>query len=384
MQKLKNALAFLCVTFVLSIPATAQFDFRKGFIVNLKGDTLHGFVKDQTFDKLSKQAVFKPSRKSKTITYLPGEIRTFGFNDGDIFESFEIEYCTAPAKDEGRPVKLNRFLNQVIAGEITLYELTTDEQPLFIKKEGGALELLCIREVLVSVVYDKKGNIETPKPGAKYWNEKGERLKERSGQYFEISKDYVETLKEAMADCNRVRVEDALLLKAKAIANLVLAYNKHCAPESYQRFIASQRKAPIGRFSIYSSSPTPYLADFGGIGGGAMLELGGETFSANFGAEFVLGSKNAEVYNYKLFIATLRLNYRPFKANRFSPYVFSGISMNATSRNVEIEDFKQKHFIDFELGLGADYMLSERFFLKGEVAYPHFPNVRLGVGMMIH
>lgn len=383
MQKLKIACVFLCVTLLLSTQLSAQLDFKKGFIVNLKGDTLKGYIKDQTFDKLSKQAVFKHSRKAKAVTYLPSEIKAFAFNDGDVFESFEIDYCSIDAKGRIENQRINRYLNQVIDGAITLYELTTEDHPLFIRKAGGGLQLLCYKEITATEVYDRKGSLREAKPGKKYCDANGERLKERDGQYYQISRDYIEVLKNTMADCNGVQVEDQTPLKRSEIAQLVLEYNKHCAPETYQRFLARQKRAPVGRFTIYSSSPTPYFSDFGGVGGGAMLEIGGETFSANFGAEYVLGEKNAEEYNYKLFIATLRLNYRPFKINKFSPYVFTGMSMNATSRNVEIKNFKQKHFIDFELGLGVDYLLSDRLFLKGEMAYPHFPNLRLGIGMII-
>ncbi len=367
-----------------SIQISAQFDFRKGFIVTLEGDTIKGFVKDQTFDKLSKQVIFKITRNTDPIIYLPSEIKAFSFADGDVFESFEIDYTCNDRKGNTKSVSNRRFLNQIIGGELSLYELTSDEKPLFIKKEGQALKLLCLSEEEVTKVYDENGVPRTPQPGSKYKDSYGRKLIERDGKFYQLTDEYINVLKTELAACNKVVVDNKLPLQQKEIAALVLEFNKQCAPESYQKFINGQKNAPIGRFTIYTSVPTPYYNSYGGIGGGAMIEMGGETFSANFGMAYVIGKKDAEEeYNYKMFVATLRGNYRPFKSKKFSPYIFTGISMNATSRRVEIKDFKKRHFVDFEIGAGVDVMLSDRFFLKGEVAYPHFPNVRLGVGMLI-
>lgn len=384
MQNLKIAIAFLCAILMCSIPLSAQFDFRKGFILTNEGDTIQGFVKDQTFDKLSRQVLFKIEKNVTPIVYLPADLKAFAFNDGDVFVSFDIDYTGADHKGNTTGKSSRRFLNQVIEGEISLYELTSEEKPLFIQKEGQVLQLLCLKEVLVTKVYDENGVPREPKPGAKYKDMDGRKLIEREGQFFRLTNEYIDILKSEFSSCDRVVVKEKIPLRKKEIAALILEYNKQCAPESYQRFIDRQKKSPVGRFTVYTSSPTPYYEKFGGVGGGAMIEMGGETFSANFGMEYVIGSKNAvDEYNYKMFITTLRGNYRPFKSGKFSPYFFTGISMNATSRRVDIAGFKKRHFVDFEIGGGVDIMLSDRFFIKGEVAYPHFPNARLGIGMKI-
>jgi len=384
MQNLKIATAFLCAVLLSITQISAQFDFQKGYIITLNGDTLNGFVKDQTFDQLSRQVVFKKSRKANSDTYLPAELKAYGFNDGDVFESFEIEYTSATRRGKTKEVSLVRFLSKVVDGALVLYELTDKERPLFIKKGDGPLMLLCLREALVTTVYDENGAPKTPESGRKYYDNNGNRLIERDGAFYRLEDEYKTLLKEQVADCEKITVSKKLPLKRRNIENLVNRYNMYCAPEAYQKFMNSKKQSPLGRFTMYSSVPFKYAKEFGGVGGGAMIEIGGQYFSASFGVEYVIGKKDAEKdFNYKLFSATLRTNYRPFGYKKLSPYVFTGFSMNATSRKVDIIAFRKKSFVDIELGLGADYYLSDRFYIKGEVAYPHFPNARLGIGMLI-
>ena len=386
MQNLKIAFAFLCATLIVSTQLIAQFDFRKGFILTSKGDSISGFIKDQPFEKLSKQVVFKMSRKGSANTFSATELLGFGFDDGDVFESSEIDYTTATRKGKTTDVSIVRFLNRVADGKIALYELTENEMPLFIKKENGRLQLLCLQEVLVATVYDENGVPQKPQSGQKYKDSNGRRLVERDGQFYQITNEYINVLKSEIADCDKVKVKDDLPLTRNAILELVMKYNKYCAPEAYQRFLDRQNNALVGRFTVYTSMPMRYFNDFGGVGAGAMIELGDGPFSANFGAEYVIGKKNTTEnikYNYKLLIATLRGNYRPFKNKKMSPYLFAGVSMNATAQKVYIENIQRRNFIKLEVGAGVDYMIGDRFFVKGEVAYPHFPNVRLGVGMLI-
>ena len=348
MQNLKTT-ALVLGFLICSLSLSAQFSYKKGFIINLQNDTLFGLVKDKGFEDLSQKVIFKADRKAIPETYLPADIKAFGFNDGDVFESFDISF-QSPGWET---INDKQFLNRLVFGKISLYELTDYNHPFFIKKEGGKLHLLCLR---------------------------------KSGK--KIEKEYLDVLNLLMKDCPAVIVTDNIPLKRRALIDLVRKYNRQCSVgfsmENYEN-----ARMPRGSFTLFTGIPYPYIERYGGFGKGMMMEIGGKHFSAIIGVEHIKGvkDKTEEVdFNYNFVSTLLRLNYRFFDSGKLSPYVFAGANFLWSSRTVDDEIFDYIHAKfdpTLEYGAGIDFFFTERFFLKAEVASPHFPNIRLGLGFLI-
>lgn len=295
MQNLKTSSLLLGFLICATI-TSAQISFKKGFIVNLQNDTILGLVKEKRFEDLSKKVIFKTSKKAEIQSFYPKDIKGFAFKDGDVFESFDVHFQLSTWET----ISEKRFLSRLVFGEISLYELTDLNHPFFIKKEGGDLHLLCLRK--------------TNK---------------------DIEKEYLEILKLLMEDCPAVIVSDNLPLKRTALIKLVHKYKSKCTT-GYPADKMEKAKSPVGRFTLLASLPGAYIEKYGGLGTGGMLEMGGRRFSVVLGFEGVKGVKNKadEVpFNYSFLSMMLRLNYRVYDGEIFSPYVFAGRNFMTVKKN---------------------------------------------------
>ncbi len=103
---MKHLLLFLIGAFIF-FQAQAQMDFRKGYVITNDNDTLKGYVDYRTLEICS----FKETPENKDHkTFMPGEIRGFGFEFNRWFVS-----KTVNAND-------NFFLEILVRGPASLYE----------------------------------------------------------------------------------------------------------------------------------------------------------------------------------------------------------------------------------------------------------------------
>lgn len=101
----------------------SQTDFRKGFIIDKKNDTIRGFINytinSNKFEKLE----FKTSLDLNSTIYLPTLIKGYGFENNEYFKSKYIE-------DE--KYKGTYFIENLVLGKIELYKLYNE---FFVQKD---------------------------------------------------------------------------------------------------------------------------------------------------------------------------------------------------------------------------------------------------------
>lgn len=110
----------------------AQSDYRTGYVVTNRGDTLKGLIPYREGSKAYKFVTFKTKENQEAVTYLPPEIKGYGFENDKFFQS-----KTIAIKDE-TPKEV--FLEVITRGTVSLYRY---EKFFFVEKEDrGAQQLI--------------------------------------------------------------------------------------------------------------------------------------------------------------------------------------------------------------------------------------------------
>ena len=152
----KNILSgFFCYLFILPIcnKLKAQGQLKPCSIINLKGDTLTGFIEYYGWDNNPKKIKFRSTASSTETEYRPTEIREFHVN-GEIYEAAIVQKETSPRSinyitqtDALRIEKDTSFLLLLIKGSKSLYYCKPDgeEHSLYIKQNNN-IELLLYKK----------------------------------------------------------------------------------------------------------------------------------------------------------------------------------------------------------------------------------------------
>jgi hypothetical protein len=128
----------------------AQSNYQRGYVVDLKGDTVRGFIEYERWDRNPRRISFKPTLGSTGQIYYPTDIRSF-FVGGEIYEGGVVDVDTSPVKlrdlDQSplpSYVKDSVFLQSLVVGEKSLLFLKdqTGKIHFFIKENGGYPPLL--------------------------------------------------------------------------------------------------------------------------------------------------------------------------------------------------------------------------------------------------
>lgn len=117
-NRLRTAISFggvvsLFVAFLLPLHGYSQIDFRPGYIVELNGDTVKGFVAYRKKKIDSREAAFRQSSKGPVTRYSPAQISAFGIYDIIAHRSVDLP---PGAPDTGRA-----FAKVLTQGYYTLY-----------------------------------------------------------------------------------------------------------------------------------------------------------------------------------------------------------------------------------------------------------------------
>jgi hypothetical protein len=110
--------------------------YKSGYVINLKGDTIKGYLLEQSSINASKKCVFKSTLDGEKIDYKPNEISGYRFIDGKYY----ISKQTGINKDQ---VKETVFMEFFIKGIACIYYYVDDKSEHFYieKTPFGLIEL---------------------------------------------------------------------------------------------------------------------------------------------------------------------------------------------------------------------------------------------------
>lgn len=125
---MKNLYAAFFSILLFPFFSAAQNNYKPGYMVTLKGDTLRGIINCKTGYRNPVQFTFKDSLNSSRVrTFTAGTARAFAITGDEIYKSFVVDISqdkldVGSASTPLRPVKDTVFLNLIDSGRyVTLY-----------------------------------------------------------------------------------------------------------------------------------------------------------------------------------------------------------------------------------------------------------------------
>jgi len=127
---MKRLVCFSVIVLLFVLTATSQR--KPGFIIDNKGDTIHGFINSESSIRNSKKCLFTDPRDNAEHEYMPGQIGLYRFDNGKCYSSDEILINGTKSKV---------FLEWVLKGQVSLFTYTTTgmKSRYFIKAKGDSL-----------------------------------------------------------------------------------------------------------------------------------------------------------------------------------------------------------------------------------------------------
>ena len=117
---MKRIVTILFLSVFISTAILSQDLYKPGFIITNELDTLYGDIKVNGPKKNAEQCVFRESGSQGTVSYYPGEIYGYRFNDGGYYVAKSLE---------GAESQVLKFIEYLIDGEeIDLFYYRDDNQ----------------------------------------------------------------------------------------------------------------------------------------------------------------------------------------------------------------------------------------------------------------
>lgn len=116
----------------------AQQVFVRGYIIDQKGDTTHGWIHDQSDKQLTKQFFFKADLSQTNSQVIePKSVKQFEFDYGRHFASFDLGKALANYSGDTATV----FLKRIVDGDVELYKLAlgTNAEKFFVYSDSSGL-----------------------------------------------------------------------------------------------------------------------------------------------------------------------------------------------------------------------------------------------------
>ncbi|MBK6962507.1 MAG: hypothetical protein IPH20_00890 [Bacteroidales bacterium] len=120
-------LLLLLTGILVIVKLNGQIAYREGFIVLNNHDTLHGYIENNPYYKLTKSVSFRLNDQSPPVAYLPDSIISFGFSDHKYFESHLLI-------EKDIPVRKN--LQCLVKGYISLYLLNEQSKNRYFVRDS--------------------------------------------------------------------------------------------------------------------------------------------------------------------------------------------------------------------------------------------------------
>ena len=244
------------VTILLSciyLDSFSQENFIPGYIIELEGDTAHGFIDFKNWKINPDHIFFKKNPDTDKTEFSAVQIRGFCVN-GEIYESAIVETEISPANknflqyDAALYFRTDTvFLQAIFIGPKSLYfYLTRDKKEQFYIKEDSNYTLLIYKRYLIEQQRDNK-------------------------IYLKENKKYTGQLSLYFKDCKTINKKiENLGYYRRSFENLFLNYSK-CTGETYEyRRKKDERRTEFGGFAgmsmtrlNFTGNVNPYLTSLG-------------------------------------------------------------------------------------------------------------------------
>lgn len=126
----KSLLLGILCSFALS--AQGQLNYKKGWVVNSAGDTIHGLINDAGGMRNSRVCTFRKSMDHELSKYRPEDLKSYMLIGDSYYVSREIEHNNK---------RVQAFLEVVIEGRIKLFRYNISAV-YYMEKEGHELSIL--------------------------------------------------------------------------------------------------------------------------------------------------------------------------------------------------------------------------------------------------
>jgi hypothetical protein len=146
----------LSISGILIFQSTfGQKNYQPGYVIQLNGDTLHGFIDYRKWDRNPDDIIFKKELSENIFTYSPKDIRGFSVLD-EIYESAIIETEMSSdnpddlSSDSELSIKIDTtFLQTIVSGVKSLYfyKNTSGKEQFYIRHDS-TYELLKYKKYL--------------------------------------------------------------------------------------------------------------------------------------------------------------------------------------------------------------------------------------------
>src|SRR5579872_52938 len=143
---MKHLYPFLSLIFLLPFFASAQSNYKPGYIVNLKGDTSKGFIDYKEWDKNPVKINFKYNLQATEVQKLSvDDINAFAVNSLEYYEKYKVSVSQDQVDVEKLSTGVdtsnstaNIFLRVLEKGKyITLYDYKDDIKNRFFVKDNA-------------------------------------------------------------------------------------------------------------------------------------------------------------------------------------------------------------------------------------------------------
>jgi|GEM_PF-316895 len=143
---MKYLYALFCTITFIQFNATAQRNFRPGYVVTLRGDTTKGFIDYKEWNQNPRDITFKTTEQAATQQYLPTQVTAFGLNGFDSYRTYTgpvttgaVDLADLSSGIDSSYVNDNIFLRIITGGKnITLYSYNDKIKTRFFIAEGNA------------------------------------------------------------------------------------------------------------------------------------------------------------------------------------------------------------------------------------------------------
>jgi hypothetical protein len=189
-------------------PVVAQSDFREGYVVLAKGDTLQGLVNYRSGILSGNTCAFKQTEQATEVNYTPHEVVSYGFLNDKNYQSKYLDHADTLAAEQV-------FMEELLRGTISVYNY---KGTFFVQKKHDpkVYKLYYTHES-----YYKYGNGEDPAAN------NGTLAVRRVNHHVVV-------LNTLMQDCYKLlpKIEN-VYLRQKSLVALVQEYNR-CAGDTEQ------------------------------------------------------------------------------------------------------------------------------------------------------